>query len=360
MSGKEFGRKWLARFDLPEDGWRKELETALVDRPFCEPEEALSLISYLLGALPRRIETESDPVTLALAEALGWACLALWQCGSSFPSFPENYGLYLRDQLELAPEKRADEAELLAGIILGGAGAAKEERGCGFNRLVLESPEVVRDSERLVHEGRYEDYLKAGEKYEEYEKLLRASGEFQEDWAALKRCFPGETGGGRRLHRTLIPERNWERGEGARFGEAHDRFQALFDLFCWKYCLWGMDGDEPMLLKASVTFTPFGTQIFIPGYLSFDAKRDLDFAKIGKLHRARGMQRQGPAFSVGRMELEQQRRQAREADQMAQAQGLRGGERYRFICERINFIDEPDYRRVRKLLEREDGPGTPG
>jgi hypothetical protein len=36
-----------------------------------------------------------------------------------------------------------------------------------------------------------------------------------------------------------------------------------------------MKGDEPLLMKPSVVFTPFGTEIFIPGYISFDPKRDL-------------------------------------------------------------------------------------
>jgi hypothetical protein len=64
---------------------------------------------------------------------------------------------------------------------------------------------------------------------------------------------------------TLLVERNWERGPGAPFQTKAQRFQATFDLFCWKYYLWGMKGNKPFLMKPSVVFTPLGTQIFIPG-----------------------------------------------------------------------------------------------
>lgn len=38
---------------------------------------------------------------------------------------------------------------------------------CGFNRLELAAPAVIRESETLVQEGRYEFYLRAKEKYDE-------------------------------------------------------------------------------------------------------------------------------------------------------------------------------------------------
>ena len=59
-----------------------------------------------------------------------------------------------------------------------------------------------------------------------------------------------------------------------------------------------MHGDEPLLMKPSVVFTPLGTQIFIPGYLSLDAKRDLDFKRINTLHKARGLPRQGEDYLI--------------------------------------------------------------
>jgi hypothetical protein len=54
-----------------------------------------------------------------------------------------------------------------------------------------------------------------------------------------------------------------------------------------------MEGDRPLLLKLTVNLTPFGTMILIPGYWSFDPKRDLNWKAITALHRARGVQRYG-------------------------------------------------------------------
>jgi hypothetical protein len=221
---------------------------------------------------------------------------------------------------------------------------------CGFNRLQVTAPNLIRESEALVHEGRYEFYLRAQEKYDEYQFYLEQSEEFRKEWTLLKNMFPEAIAGDRVINRSLIPERNWVRGVGAQFTTKSQRFQALFDFLCWKYYLWGMRGDTPLLLKTSVVFTPFGTQLFIPGYLSFDSKRDLDFSKVMRLHRARGIARQGPGFSVGRRELAELKRKAKAADKEAREMRLKGDRRYQFICETIGFRDAGDFRRLRKLL----------
>jgi hypothetical protein len=351
MTDDTFKSRWLARLELPASNWKPTAAAHLAALPFCDRKSGKVLIEFLLGKLPQVLVKDTQPATASLAEAFGWACLAFWQCGSGFPSFPENYAQFLHDQLKLPIGKRGPEADVITRILLGHTGTKKTDPACGFNRLQMEHAQVVRDSEGLIHEGRYEDYLKAGEKYEEYEMRLRFSGEFKADWDHIKTTFGSLIHGRPLVHRSLIPERNWERGNGALFKNEAGRFQAVFDLFCWKYYLWAMKGDEPLLLKASVVFTPFGTQIFIPGYLSFDPKRDLDFNKITKLHRARGVQRQGPGFSIGRKELDEKKRKAKIAFNEAKRQKLRGDKRYEFVCREIGFADSGDYRRLRRLLE---------
>lgn len=351
MTNQNFKKRWLAHLGLPATKWQPAVKAHLAMLPFCDCESGQSLIEFLLCKLPGLLHEDPSPATASFAEAFGWSCLAFWHCGSGFPSFPENYAQFLHDQLNLPADERSPEAGVLAGLLLGQAGTEKADAACGFNRLKLADPNVVRDSEQLIHEGRYEDYLKASEKYEEYEMRLRVSGEFLADWQQIKAIFGSQLRNQPVVHRTLIPERNWERGDGASFKNPKSRFQAVFDLFCWKYYLWGMKGDEPLLLKASVVFTPFGTQIFIPGYLSFDPKRDLDFAKITQLHRARGIQRQGPGFSIGRKELADLKRKAKAADCTARKLGHKGDERHEFVCQQIGFADSGDYRRLRRLLE---------
>lgn len=305
---------------------------------------------FLFAELPKLLKAQVEPELDQLAEAFAWVCFSFWQCESAFPGFPENYALFLRDEMTKPTKNRNAGAIALAELLAPAASRAGEDGRCGFNRLTLSDPAVIRESEALMHEGRYEFYLKAREKYAEYECYLEHSPEFRTDWERVKVCFADQLRQHDIVRRSLIPERNWERGPGAEFGDAAKRFQAVFDLFCWKYYLWGMKGDLPLLLKTSVVFTPYGTQLFIPGYLSFDPKRDLDFSKVTRLHRARGISRQGPGFSVGRRELAELRRRAQAADRDARRRGLKGEARYRLVSEKIGYPDEGDYRRLRKLL----------
>lgn len=345
-----FHARWLARFDLAKSGWRTAIRRKVAELPFCDPTTARPLLVFLFSDLPKLLKEHSDPQTERLADAFAWVCFSFWQCESAFPAFPENYALFLRDQLMAPAMKRDPGAVALAELLVPKPEGVSPDGRCGFNRLALLDPASIRESEMLIHEGRYEFYLKAQEKYAEYEGYLEHSAEFRADWQHIQTCFAAQLHGQEIVRRSLIPERNWERGPGAQFTDEAQRFQAIFDLFCWKYYLWGMKGDHPLLLKTSVVFTPFGTQIFIPGYLSFDPKRDLDFSKVMRLHRARGIERQGPGFSIGRHELADLRRRAKAADREARSNGLKGEARYRFVCEGIGYRDEGDYRRLRKLL----------
>jgi hypothetical protein len=349
MPSASFRSRWLGKFDLPESRWDDGLDGRLAERPFCDPKEVKPLLLFLFDKLPGILEKDPSPDTRLLAEAFAWTCFAFWQCGSAFPSFPENHAACLHKALRQPAKKRSPAAMVLARLLVP-ANYAGDGR-CGFNQLALSNLELIRESERLIHAGRYEDYLKAQEKYDEYEDYLSRSTEFLADWQQIKDNFPAQVCGKGMIHRTPILERNWERGPGAQFGDVSQSFQAVFDLFCWKYYLWAMDGDQPQLLKASVVFTPLGTQIFIPGYLSFDPKRDLDFGKVAKLHRARGVSRQGKGFSEGRRVTAKMKGLAKQADQEAREKGLKGDKRYAFICQRLGLLDHGDYRQIKRLLE---------
>jgi hypothetical protein len=113
-----------------------------------------------------------------------------------------------------------------------------------------------------------------------------------------------------------------------------------------------MKGDEPLLMKPSVVFTPFGTEIFIPGYISFDPKRDLKLGLVAKLHRARGVQRQGPGFSPARIENEKKAKRAFDLDKQAKARGLKGDKRLRFVADELGIKTKEDYREIRRLIEK--------
>ncbi len=342
----DFVSRWLSRFGLSPAHWRAEIEGKFATLPFLELGYAHVLLEFLVEELSPILAKKPDPEMELLAEGFAWCCYAFWQCESAFPAFPENYAGYFKEAL--ISRKSDPAAVLLAKMIVQfNAGDGR----CGFNRLELAEPSVITESEALVHEGRYEFYLRAREKYDEYLFYLANSDEFRYEWSLIKQTFPAHVEGSRVINRSLMPERNWVRGPGAQFETEAQRFQAIFDLFCWKYYLWGMEGGAPLLLKTSVVFTPYGTQLFIPGYLSLDPKRDLDFSKVMRLHRARGISRQGPGFSIGRRELAELKHKAKGADAEAKKKGLKGDKRYDFICKQVNFRDGGDYRRLRKLLQ---------
>jgi hypothetical protein len=266
------------------------------------------------------------------------------QCYSLFPAFAENYSDYLKNASHAkTPSAEADWITSLLALKAG-------NDSCGFQPMQPADPALIRQSEQWLGEGTFEPFLKARAKYDEFARRLRTEPGFRRDWRALRKIFPRETAQTGIIHRTLVPERNWVRDGGAKFRTRAQRFQACFDLLCWKYCLWGVGRGRPLLLKPSVVVTPHGTQIFIPAYLSFDAKRDLNLGLITKLHRARGLRRQGERISASRAQTADQRKVARIADREARALRLRGNQRYAYICHRLGWLDHGDYRQVRRLL----------
>lgn len=342
----DFLPQWLRRFRLTPSNWREEIAQHADQLPYISPKKSIPLFEFLFGEVPDIVSTCGDAETALLAEAYGWSCFTFWQCQSAFPAFPENYAQQLKSALATSPAQRDPCSFLLARMVVefnadGGR--------CGFNKLQLDHPEIVRESETLNHEGRYDVYLKAQEKYEEYVYYLEESPQFAEEWEAIKAMFPSCCSGSI-INRSLIPERNWVQGPGAEFKTEVQRFQAIFDFFCWKYFLWGMENDKPLLLKTSVAVTPYGTQIFIPGYISFDPRRDLNYPAINRLHKARGVARQGPGYSIGRQELAEFTRKVVAADAEARSKGLKGTVRYLFICDKTGYRDHDDFRRLRKIL----------
>src|SRR5262249_31927080 len=199
-------------------------------------------------------------------------------------------------------------------------------------------------------DGKYEELLEARIKYDEYERLIQESADLKKEWAEIKRLFPNQTKGRDMIRRSLVPERNWVRGAGATFEWAKASFQAVFDVFCWKYYLWAMKGDEPLLMKPTVVFTPFGTEIFIPGYISFDPKRDLKLGAVSRLHRARGIRRQGEGFSVARAEYEKNAKRAFAFNEQAKAAKLKGDIRLHSVADKLGIKTKEDYGEIRRLI----------
>jgi hypothetical protein len=249
---------------------------------------------------------------------------------------------------------------------------------------------VVAEFERFVESGRYEKMLKQAEKFDEQEKALLQNEQLAAEWAELKRTFNLKDFQNARgvIRRRMSQERNF-REESWRFewpaplsargpqnakcssldgqltggglgkslgqgevGVSSDstaspslnvepgtlnsqirrRFHLFFDAFCYRWKLYGMEYDRPLLLKISVNPTPHGTMIVIPGHWSLDPRRDLDWNIINRLHRARGAKKQGPKMSAGRIEKLADAKRVKRLWNSARTKGLKGDALHEYIC----------------------------
>ncbi len=193
--------------------------------------------------------------------------------------------------------------------------------------------EIVLKSEHERREGLAEQAWKAPHKFTEYRQSLLDNPEFHADWASFKRHFEVARWRDSRgiIRRSRLPERNWQRPTHPDLGVTTERFQVVFDFFCWKWFLYGMRDDEPLLEKLTYTLTPYGTQIFIPGYWNFDPARDINWKSVTRLHRARGLEKQGQKLAANRRERAAQLKRLKRAEADANTRILRGKARYDFL-----------------------------
>ncbi len=151
------------------------------------------------------------------------------------------------------------------------------------------------------------------------------------------------------IRRTLGAERNLRLPFTLDWKKGKDRFQAVFDAFCLRWNLYGMQGDRPLLVKLSVNLTPFGTLIFIPAYWSFDPKRDVRWDAVMKLHRVRANKKQGAVLGRGVDERRALAAKLRALDREVRKRGLRGGERHAFLCKGLGWVEATDPTRIARL-----------
>ena len=215
--------------------------------------------------------------------------------------------------------------------------------------------EIVLRSEHERREGLAEQAWKASHKFTEYHQSLLDNPEFQADWVALKKHFKVDHLRDSRgiIRRSRLPERNWQRPTHPDLGLATERFQVVFDFFCWKWFLYGMRGDEPLVEKLTYTLTPYGTQIFIPGYWNFDPARDINWKAVTRLHRARGLEKQGVKLAANRRERAAQLRRLKTADAEARRLRLRGKARFDYLKTQAGLAPLTDEAQVRRMLRGE-------
>lgn len=242
----------------------------------------------------------------------------------------------------------------------GGKGAAGLDEEMIFLLEVLpgtppaQAQEVIAKFERDVESGRYEGMLKQRAKYEEQERALLENKELMAVWAGIKEGFDVSKFQNSRgvIRRRVSAERNFREGWEFDWGNEQSRFQHVFDAMCYRWNLYGMERDKPLLLKLTVNPTAHGTLMMIPSNFSFDPHRDVDWRLISELHRARGAGRQGPKLSSAKNAKLAEARQAKRLWEEAGRLGKRGQGRYEYVREKMGRDLRADEGWLWKLLRQ--------
>ena len=208
--------------------------------------------------------------------------------------------------------------------------------------------------EHEMANGRYEKLLKQPQKYQEHETRLKDDPALRAQWTKLKRTFDVKkwrTKGGV-IRRSLSLERSLRPTMACDWNRRDARFLALFDAFCYRWHLYGMEHDEPLPLKPSVNPTAHGTLIVIPRHWSFDNKRDLDWTAIGALHKAHGAKRQGPCVSEVRMAFRAKAKRLKALLAVTREKGMRGFARDEFLRKELKLHQSSDLKRLMRMASK--------
>jgi hypothetical protein len=207
------------------------------------------------------------------------------------------------------------------------------------------------DHEWRIQKGTYENLLKAQAKYAQNELAIKSHPQLRRQWERIKAVFNIKTYCDYKgvIRRTMTAERNLRPSFTVNMRRRADVFQAVFDAFCLRWNLYGMQHDEPLPLKLAVHLTPYGTMIHIPAYWSFDPKRDIRWDAIAKLHRTRVPKRQGSALAEGLAERLKLAEILRDLDQEVRRCGLRGAKRHEFLCAGLGWDSRTSPKRISRL-----------
>jgi hypothetical protein len=211
--------------------------------------------------------------------------------------------------------------------------------------------EAVAEHEHNVHKGTYENLVKTQAKYAQTELAIGTNPKLRLQWNRVKTAFDVAAYHDHKgvIRRSMGAERNLRSSFSVNLSRRDEAFQAVFDAFCLRWNLYGMQNDKPLLLKLSVNITPHGTMIHIPAYWSFDPKRDIRWKAIAKLHRVRVPRRQGNALAEGFAERMQQAKKLRRLDKEAVRRRLKGEAKHEFLCAGLGLDPRTSPKRLARL-----------
>ena len=283
------------------------------------------------------------------------------QGNSVFPGNPTEYAMLARNTLTAKDERRPAPSvdsilDFLAGLFVDErvefrGGELKYKPKSGTNFAEATDPNRIALWEHQSAAGEFDEAVCKSFKFTTQKRKVAASREFRADWENIKRHFPIP----RILHKGRILRSEYQTVESKPRPDLVDagvwnKFLPVFDSFCWKWFLQGMEGDEPLVERVSYKLTPYGTQVFMPGYWSVDFARDIHWKELASLHRARGVTRQGKKLAGNRKAHETDLKKVFREEKKARAQGLRGEE----LCERIKRVlkraADTDHSQIRALI----------
>jgi hypothetical protein len=211
--------------------------------------------------------------------------------------------------------------------------------------------DAVADYELHLQKGAYENLVKTQAKYSQNELAIKTDPELRRQWERIKAAFNVQAYRDHEgvIRRTMSAEGNRRRSFYVNLRRQKDVFRAAFDAFCLRWNLYGMQNDDPLLLKLAVNITPSGTMIHIPAYWSFDPKRDIRWDAIASLHRMRVPRRQGSALAEGLAEQMKAAEKLRRLDKESLRLGLKGEKKHQFLCARLGWDPLTSPKRLSRL-----------
>jgi hypothetical protein len=210
---------------------------------------------------------------------------------------------------------------------------------------------AVANHELHVQKGDYENLVKTQAIYSQNELVIRTDPQLRRQWARIKAAFDVQAYCDHKgvIRRTMTTERNLRPSFSVNVRRREEVFHAAFAAFCLRWNLYGMQHDEPLLLKLAVNLSPYGTMIHIPAYWSFDPKRDIRWDAIAKLHRVRVSSRQGAALAEGVAQRMRAAEKLSQLDQEALRLGLKGEKKHEFLCAGLGWVAGTSAKRISRL-----------
>jgi hypothetical protein len=245
--------------------------------------------------------------------------------------------------IELAKSGKQPSAEIIQLIeLLGGPPSAKT---CAS----------INEHEHSVKYGNYETLIRAQHKFDFKEEVLMQNPGFLQDWKWIKTHFDVtkfQSSNGV-IRRRMVFERNFRPPDWDFQWKAQtDKFRNVFDAFCHKWVLYGMERDKPLLQKLTVNVTPYGTMIVIPRYWSFDGHRDLKWRATTRLHHSRGVSKQGIKLRANQRGRRKQADAARAFFAQATQLKMKGEKRDDWVIAKLGLHPETDRKQLWRLLKR--------